>query len=59
MFLLKERPHRLLLLPKWKGDSGSGFGFSQNVDSGSASDSKMQNLAGVDSGYADLVPPLE
>jgi len=33
MFLLKKWPHRLLLLPKLKSDSGSGFDFSQIFDS--------------------------
>ena len=59
MFLLKW-PHRLLLLPKWKSDSGSGTGFSQIFDSGSGSGSerKRQNPAGVDSGNPDPAPPL-
>jgi len=48
MFLPKKWPHRLLLLPKWKSDSGSGF--SQIFDSGSGSQWKTQNPAGVDSG---------
>jgi len=56
MFLLKKCQHRLLLLPKFK--SGSGSGFSQIYDSGSGSGSerKTQNPAGVDSGTP--VPPL-
>jgi len=28
MLLHKKWPHRLLLLPKWRSDSGSGSGFS-------------------------------
>ena len=60
MFLLKKWPHRLLLLPKWKSDSGSGSGFSQIFDtgSGSGSERKTQNPAGVDSGTPNPVPPL-
>jgi len=38
MFLLKKCPHRLLLLPKLKSDSGSGIGFSQIFYSGSGSE---------------------
>jgi len=34
MFLLKKRPHKLLLLPKSKSYSGSGSGFSLIIDSG-------------------------
>ena len=51
MFLPKKWLHRLLLLPKWKSESGSGSGFSQIFDSGSGSGSerKTQNPAGVDS----------
>ena len=56
MYLTKKWPHRLLLLPKWQSDSGSGSGFSQIFDSGS--ERKTQNLFGVDSGTPDLVPPL-
>ena len=52
MFLPKKWPHRLLLLPKWKNDSGSGF--SQIFDSGSGSERKTQNPAAVDSGNPDL-----
>ena len=48
MFLLKKWPHRLLLLPKLKNDSRSGF--SQIFDSGSGSERKTQNPAGVNSG---------
>ena len=58
MFLLKKWPQRLLLLLKWKSDSGSGFVFSQIFDSGSGSERKTQNPAGVDSGTPDPVPPL-
>jgi len=62
MFLLKKRPHRPLLLPKLKTDSGSGSGLSQIFDSGSRSRSgserKIQNPAWVDSGPLDPVPPL-
>jgi len=60
MFLPRKWPHRLLLLPNWKSYSGSGSGFSQIFDSGSGSGSerKTQNPAGVDSGYPDPVPPL-
>jgi len=57
MFLPKKSPHRLLLLPKRKNDSGSGSGFSQIFDSGS--ERKTQNPAGVDSCNPDPVPPLE
>jgi len=49
MFLLKKRPHRLLLLPKLKSDCGSGSRFSKIVDSGPGSERKTQNPA---------VPPL-
>jgi len=56
MFLLKKRPHRLLLLPKRKSGSGSGSGFSQIFDSGS--ERKTRNPVGVDSGTPDPVPPL-
>jgi len=38
--LHKKWPHRLLLMPKWKSDSGSGR--------------KMQNPAGVDSGTTSV-----
>jgi len=50
IFLLKKWPHRLLLLPKWKSDSWFGSGFSQIFDSGTGSESerKTQNPAGVD-----------
>jgi len=48
MFLLKKLPHRLLSLPKFKSDSGSGSSFSQILLSGS--ERKMQNSAGVNSG---------
>jgi len=60
MFLTKKWPNRLLLVPKWKSDSGSGSGFSQIFDSGSGSgfERKTQNPAGVDSGNPDPVPPL-
>ena len=52
MFLSKKWLHRLLLLPKWKSDSGSGSVFSQIFDSGSGSGSerKTQNPSWVDSG---------
>jgi len=43
---------------KFKSDSRSGSGFSQIFDSGSGSDGKTQNPAGVDSGSPDLWPPL-
>jgi len=56
MFLLQKRPHRLLLLPKFKSDSGSVF--SWNFDSGSGSERKTQNPAGVHSGNPDPVPTL-
>jgi len=56
MFLLNKWPCRLLLLPKLKSDSGSGF--SQIFDSGSGSDRKTQNPAGVDSSTPDPMPPL-
>jgi len=59
MFLPKKWPHRLLLLPKWKSDSGSGSGFSQIFDSGSGSERKTQNSAGINSGNPDPVPPLQ
>jgi len=61
MFLPKKWPHRLLLLPKWKSDSGSGFGFSQIFESGSGSGSERetQNPVGIDSGNPDPVPPLQ
>ena len=60
MFLPKKWPHRLLLLPKLKSDSGSGSDLSQIFDSGSQSGSerKTQNPAGVDSRTPDPVPPL-
>jgi len=58
MFLPKKWPHRLLLLPKWKSDSGTGSVFSQTFDSGSSSDRKTQNPAGVETGNPVLVPPL-
>ena len=51
MFFLKKWPHRLLLLPKFKSDSGSGSGFSQIFDSGSGE--KSQNPGGIDSGIPD------
>ena len=53
IFLLKKLPHRLLLLPKLKSNSGSGSSFSQVFDSGS--EKKTQNPAGVG---PDPVPPL-
>jgi len=58
MFLLKELPHRFLLLPKLKSDSGSGF--SQIFDSGSGSGfkRKTEDRAGVDSGTLYPVPLL-
>ena len=56
MFLPTKWPHRLLLLPKWKSDSGSGF--LRIFDSWSGYERKTQNPAGVDSGKPDLVPPL-
>jgi len=53
MFLLKklhvQRPRRLLLLPKIKL-LRIGVHFSQIFDSGSGSDKKTQNPAGVNSG---------
>jgi len=52
-FLLKW-PHRILLLPKLKSDSGSIF--SQIFDSGS--ERKTLNPAGVNSCTPDPVPPL-
>ena len=60
MCLLKKWPHRLLLLPKLKSDSGSGSGFSQIFDpwSWSGSERRRQNPAGVDSSTPDPVPPL-
>ena len=60
MFLLKKWPHRHLLLPKLKSESGSGSEFSQIFDSGSGSgcERKTQNLAGVDSGTPDPWPTL-
>ena len=57
MLLFKKWPHRLLLLPKLKSDSRSVF--SQIFDSGSASERKLQNLAGINSGTLDLAPPLQ
>jgi len=36
-----------------------GLGFSQNFDSGSGSEGKMQNPSGVDSGTPDQWPPLQ
>jgi len=51
MFFPKKWPHRLLLLPKFKSDSGSGSGFSQIFDSGSGG--KTQNPGGIDSGIPD------
>jgi len=55
----KKWPSRLLLLPKLRSDSGSGWGSSQNFDSGCGSGSKkIQNPAGVDSGTPDPWPPL-
>jgi len=56
MFLLKKWPHRLLLLPRLKIDSGSGSGFCQIFDSGS--ERKTQNPVEVDCGTPDPVPPL-
>jgi len=44
------------LLLKLKSDSGSVF--SQIFDSGSGSEGKTQNPAGVDSGTSDPCPPL-
>ena len=49
-FNLRNGPHKLLLLPKLKCNSGSGSVFSQIFDSGSGSKRKIQNPAGVDSG---------
>ena len=54
MFLLKKWPRRLLLLPKLKSDSGSGF--HKFMGSGSGSERKMQNPAVVDSGMPDPWP---
>jgi len=47
----KKWPWRLLLLPKIKSDSGSGF--SLNFDTGSGSERKTKNNVGVDSGTPD------
>jgi len=58
MLLPKKWPHRLLLLPKWKSDSGSAFLQIFDSGSGSGSERKTQNPAGVDSGNPDPVPPL-
>jgi len=58
MFLLKKQPHRLLLLPKLKIDSWSGFSQIFDPGPGSGSERKTQNPAGVDSGNPDPVPPL-
>jgi len=49
-FYLRNIPRRLLLLPKWKSDSRSGSGFSQNFDSGFGSKRKTQNPARFNSG---------
>ena len=58
---LKKWPRRLLLVPKLKSGSGSGSGFSQYFDcgSGSGSERKAENPAGVVSGTPDLWPPLQ
>jgi len=53
MFLLKNWPHRLLLLLKLKSYSGSGF--SQIFDSGSGSKKKRRILP---DSTPDPVPPL-
>ena len=58
MFLPKKWPHRLLLLPKLKSDSGSGSVFSEKFDSRSGSERKTHNPSGVDSGNPGPVPPL-
>ena len=60
MFLPKKWPQRLLLLPKWKNNTGSGSGFSQSFYTGSwsGSERKTQNSDGVDSGTPDPVPSL-
>jgi len=58
MFLPKKWPHRPLLLPKWKIDSGSVFLQIFDSGSGSGFERKTQNPAGVDSGDPDPVPPL-
>jgi len=39
-------------------ESDSGSGFSEIFDSGSGSERKTQNPAGIDSGTPDQVPPL-
>ena len=57
MYFLKKWPHRLLLLPKWKSDSGSGFSQIFDSVSGSGSERKTQKPAGVDAGNPDPVPP--
>jgi len=58
MFSRRKCPPRLLLLSKLKSDSGSGFSQIFDCGSGSASERKTQNSAGVDSGTPDPVPPL-
>ena len=59
MFLHKNWPRRLLLLPRLKSDAGSRSGFSKifHSVSGSGYERKKQNPAGVDSGTPDQVPP--
>ena len=61
MFLPKKWPHRLLVLPKWKSDSGSGSGLKKKYDSlsGSGSERKTQNPAGADSSTPDPAPRLK
>ena len=58
MFLSEKWQRSLLLLPKWKSDSGFGCGFSQIFDFGSGSERKTKNPAGVASSNPDPVPPL-
>jgi len=60
MFLPKQWPHGLLLLPKWKKWRQIRVRFSQIFDSGSGSGSeiKTQKPTAVDSSNPDPVPPL-
>ena len=58
MFLPEKWPLILLLLPKWKSDSGSKFDQIFDSGSGYGSERETQNPAEVDYGKPVSVPPL-
>jgi len=59
MFSPEKWPHRLLLLQKWKSDSGPGPFFHKLLTPGpNPGTKKTHNPSGVESGTPDPVPPL-